>query len=192
MDVADEASIIAGYDALEATFGPADTVYANAGMSHDGGLLDQPSADFAAVFAVNVDGVFLTAREGARRMIRAGSKETRRGRIVINASMTARKVIPGLGAYSASKAAVDHLGRVMAREWANQGINVNSVRPGYIETELTSDWFASEGGKRQMGSFARRRLMPEDSLDAILLYLGSDASAGVTGSSFDIDDGQAL
>ena len=43
-----------------------------------------------------------------------------------------------------------------------------------------------------MGSFARRRLMPEDSLDAILLYLGSDASAGVTGSSFDIDDGQAL
>lgn len=192
MDVTEEASVIAGYDALEAAFGPADTVYANAGMNLEGLALDLPATDFDRVFAVNTRGVFLTAREGARRMIRAGSKESRRGRIVLTASMGAHKVLPGLAAYCASKAATDHLARVLAREWANQGINVNSVRPGYLETDLNADWFASEGGKKQIAGLPRRRLMSEGDLDAILLFLGSDASAGVTGSSFDLDDGQAL
>jgi NAD(P)-dependent dehydrogenase (short-subunit alcohol dehydrogenase family) len=192
MDVAEEASVIAGYDALEATFGPADTVYANAGMNLEGMALDIPVADFDRVFAVNTRGVFLTAREGARRMIKAGSKQSRRGRVVIMASMGARKVLPGLAAYCGSKAAADHLARGLAREWANQGINVNSVRPGYLETELNADWFHSEAGQKQVAGFPRRRLMTEGDLDALLLFLGSDASAGVTGSAFDIDDGQGL
>jgi NAD(P)-dependent dehydrogenase (short-subunit alcohol dehydrogenase family) len=192
MDVADEASVIAGYEAAEAAFGPVDTVYANAGMSIEGLALDLPAEAFDQVMAVNVRGVFLTAREGARRMIKAGSKASRRGRMVLVASMGAHKVLPGLTTYCSSKAAVAMMGRSLAREWANQGINVNVICPGYLETELNSDWFASEGGKKQVSTFPRRRLMAEGDLDPILLYLGSDASAGTTGSLFNIDDGQSL
>jgi NAD(P)-dependent dehydrogenase (short-subunit alcohol dehydrogenase family) len=192
MDVADEASVKAGYDAAEAAFGPVDTVYANAGMSIEGLALDLPAEAFDQIMAVNVRGVFLTAREGARRMIAAGSKASRRGRVVLVASMGAHKVLPGLTAYCASKAAVAMMGRSLAREWANQGINVNVICPGYLETELNSDWFASEGGRKQIASFPRRRLMSEGDLDPILLYLGADASAGTTGSLFNIDDGQSL
>jgi NAD(P)-dependent dehydrogenase (short-subunit alcohol dehydrogenase family) len=192
MDVTDEASVIAGYDAAEAAFGPVDTVYANAGMSIMGLALDLPVDDWDAIMAVNLRGVFITAREGARRMIRAGSKESRRGRIVLVASMGAHKVLPGLTPYCASKAGVAMMGRSMAREWANQGINVNVICPGYLETELNSDWFASDGGKKQVGTFPRRRLMSEGDLDPILLYLGADASAGTTGSAFNVDDGQSL
>jgi NAD(P)-dependent dehydrogenase (short-subunit alcohol dehydrogenase family) len=192
MDVTDEASVIAGYDAAEAAFGPVDTVYANAGMSIMGLALDLPVDAWDQITSVNLRGVFLTAREGARRMIKAGSKETRRGRIVLVASMGAHKVLPGLTAYCTTKAGVAMMGRSMAREWANQGINVNVVCPGYLETELNSDWFASEGGKKQVGTFPRRRLMSEGDLDPILLYLGADASAGATGSAFNVDDGQSL
>jgi NAD(P)-dependent dehydrogenase (short-subunit alcohol dehydrogenase family) len=84
------------------------------------------------------------------------------------------------------------MGKSLAREWANRGINVNVVCPGYVETELNADWFAADGGKAQIATFPRRRLMQADDLDAMLLYLASDASRAVTGSVFTLDDGQTL
>jgi NAD(P)-dependent dehydrogenase (short-subunit alcohol dehydrogenase family) len=192
MDVESEASVIAGYDAAEAALGPIDTVIANAGMNSEGLATDISVDEFDKVFAVNVRGVFLTAREGARRMIARGSKESGRGRIVLIASIGATKVLPGLAAYCASKAAVVQLGRALAREWVNRGVNVNIVCPGYIETEINSDWFASEGGKKQLASFPRRRLMEEGDLDATVAFLCSDAARAVTGSVFTLDDGQTL
>ena len=137
-------------------------------------------------------GAFLTAREGARRMMAAGSKETGRGRVVLIASIGAFNVLPGLAAYCASKAAVLQMGKVLAREWATRGVNVNIVCPGYIQTELNADWFASEGGQRQVAGFPRRRLMDESDLDAVVTYLASDAARAVTGSAFTVDDGQGL
>ena len=142
--------------------------------------------------AINVRGVFLTAREGARRMIAAGSRESGRGRIVLVASIGAVKVLPGLVPYCASKAAVAMMGKAMAREWANRGININVICPGYIETELNADWFAEEGGKKQVAGFPRRRLMDEQDLDGMVLWLCADGSRAVTGSSFVLDDGQTL
>ena len=192
MDVQDEASVIAGFDAAEAALGPIDSVIANAGMNSKGMATDVPVEEFTRVLDVNVKGAFLTAREGARRMMAAGSKDSGRGRIVLIASIGAFNVLPGLAAYCASKAAVLQMGEVMAREWANRGINVNIVCPGYIETELNADWFASEGGKRQVAAFPRRRLMEESDLDAVIAYLASDAARAVTGNVFTIDDGQTL
>jgi NAD(P)-dependent dehydrogenase (short-subunit alcohol dehydrogenase family) len=189
MDVTDEASTVAAYDAAEAALGPVDTVIANAGINMEGLAADLPVADFDALFAVNVRGVFLTAREGARRMIKAKSG---RGRIVLVASIGAAKVLPGLAAYCGSKAAVVQMGKAMAREWVNRGVNCNILCPGYIETEINADWFASEGGKKQIASFPRRRLMEESDLDAVVLWLCSDAARGVTGGVFTVDDGQTL
>lgn len=189
MDVTDEASTIAAYDAAEKALGPVDTVIANAGVNIEGLAADLPVADFDALFAVNVRGVFLTAREGARRMIKAKSE---RGRIVLVASIGAAKVLPGLAAYCGSKAAVVQMGKAMAREWVNRGVNCNILCPGYIETELNADWFASDGGKKQVASFPRRRLMEESDLDAAVLWLCSDAARAVTGAVVTVDDGQTL
>jgi NAD(P)-dependent dehydrogenase (short-subunit alcohol dehydrogenase family) len=190
LDVIDEASVVAAYDAAEAAFGPVDGVVANAGVNSEGRAVDLDVADFDQIFAVNVRGVFLTAREGARRMRAAGTAE--RGRIVLISSITARMVTPGTAAYSASKAAVSHMGRLLAREWARSGPNVNMLSPGYIRSELAGDWFETEGGRKQMATWPRRRLLDDDALDSTLLYLLSDASKGVTGSDFTIDDGQSL
>ncbi|MGK2909016.1 MAG: SDR family NAD(P)-dependent oxidoreductase [Sphingobium sp.] len=192
MDAADEASTIAAYDAAEAAFGPVDSVIANAGITIDGLALDLEADAFDKVFAVNVRGVFLTAREGARRMLTAGSKERRHGRVVIISSVTSDIVVAGLSPYAASKAAVLQMGRVLAREWANRGVNVNILSPGYIETDINADWFATDGGKRQIAQWPRRRLMDASALDATLLFLASDASAYVTASNITIDDGQSL
>ena len=192
MDVTDEASLIAAYDDAEARFGAVDTVVANAGMHIAGAALDIAADAIDAIMAVNVRGVFLTVREGARRMIAAGSPETKRGRIVIISSITATAIGPGLGLYAASKAASLQLGRTLARDWISKGVNVNILCPGYVETELNSEWFNSEGGRRQIAKWPRRRLMASDSLDGMLVYLASDASAHVTGSVMNVDDGQSL
>lgn len=192
MDVEHESSVIAGFDAAEAAFGTIETVYANAGMNIEGLAVDLPIEAFDQVMAVNCRGVFLTAREAARRMKAAGSRDTGRGRIVLMASMGAHTVLPGLTAYCTSKAAVVMMGKALAREWARQGISVNTACPGFLETELNSDWFARDGGKAQVQTWPRKRLMGEADLDPILLYLGSDEAGAVTGASFNIDDGQSL
>jgi len=192
LDVEDEASVIAGYDAVEAKFSPPDSVIANAGISLQGSALDISIDDFDKVLAVNTRGVFLTAREGARRMIRAGSATTERGRILLVASIGAHKVLPGLTAYVTSKAATAHMGKSLAREWARKGINVNVLCPGYIRTELNDDWFDSDGGQALVATFPRKRLMETSDLEALALYLTSDAARAVTGSVFTIDDGQSL
>jgi NAD(P)-dependent dehydrogenase (short-subunit alcohol dehydrogenase family) len=192
MDVTDERSVINAYDAAERAFGTVDSVIANAGMNMEGAALEVDAATVDAIFGVNVRGVFLTIREGARRLAAAGAAERRNGRMVIVSSITATAVTSGLALYSASKAAVLHLGRVVAREWVNKGINVNVICPGYIETELTSDWFQSERGRRHIQQWPRKRLLEAAALDNSVLYLASADSEYVTGAVFTIDDGQSL
>lgn len=192
MDVTDEKSVIAGFDAAQKAFGPVDTVIANAGMNVAGSALDLSIDDFDRLMAVNVRGVFLSAREGARRMIANGSREKQHGRIVIVASLASTKIEAGIAAYSASKAAVRHLGKTLARDWVGQGVNVNSINPGYISTEINAAWFETERGKKQIERMPRKRLQTDGSLDAMTLFLSSDASRETTGAAFDIDDGQGL
>jgi NAD(P)-dependent dehydrogenase (short-subunit alcohol dehydrogenase family) len=192
MDVTDEVSVRAAFDAGEAAFGTIDTVIANAGVSSPGRSIDIPAEALRGLIDTNVLGVFLTAREGARRMIAAGSRESQVGRILLIGSMGAEVPIKGEVMYTASKAAVARMGRNLAGEWLRQGINVNVLQPGFVLTELADDWFASEGGQAQIASFPRKRLQPIESLDAIVLHLCSDASFAMTGSVITIDDGQSL
>ena len=192
MDVTDEASIVAAYDAAEARFGTVDTVIANAGIAVAGRSIDLPLGDFSAVVETNFTGLYLTAREGARRMIAAGFKAHGRGRVVLIGSITAEMTGQGDSAYAAIKAGVAHLGRQFAREWVRQGINVNTIQPGYISTEIGGDWFETEGGKAQIAAFHRKRMCPIEALNAPLLLFASDASEHITGSTLTVDDGQVL
>ena len=192
MDVADEASVIAAFDAGERAFGAIDSVVANAGIARPGAALDLSVADFDATIATNLRGAFLTAREGARRRIANAAPQREHGRIVLISSITAQDVTAQMSAYSASKAAVVQLGRVLAKEWANQGVNVNVIAPGYMNSEMTQDLWEHESGRRLVASFPRRRIMSVDALSPHLLYLSSDASREVTGSVFTVEDGQTL
>ena len=192
MDVTDEASVIAAYDAAEARFGTVDTVIANAGIAKAGRSTDLSMSDISAVVETNFTGLYLTAREGARRMIAANFRDSERGRIVLIGSITAEMTGNGETAYAAIKAGVAHLGRQFAREWVRQGINVNTVQPGYVETEIQGDWFETAGGQAHLNSFHRRRLTPIGALDAPLLLLASDASKHITGATLTVDDGQVL
>lgn len=190
MDVAREADIIAGFDAAEAAFGgPVDTVIANAGVDGAGMATTIPEEEIEQTLAINLKGAILTAREGAKRMMAQG---VTKGRIVMIASITAFEPSPGLVAYAASKAGVVQAGRTLAREWARSGICINTVSPGYIRTAINDEWFDTEPGKKQIARFPKRRLMGEEGLDAMMLFLCSDAAEFVTGTNFVLDDGQTL
>lgn len=192
LDVTDEASVVSAFDAAEARFGVVEIVVANAGMTLGGRATEFPLEGLRSLIDTNFLGVYLTAREGGRRLIAAGSRETGRGRIILIGSITSHQTGSGDSCYAATKAAVAHLGRNLAREWVRQGINVNTVQPGYIDTEISGNWFDTDGGKAQIAKFHRRRLQTPKSLDGIMLYFAGDASAFTTGAAIDIDDGQSL
>ncbi|MFW2852854.1 SDR family NAD(P)-dependent oxidoreductase [Sphingomonas sp. TX0543] len=192
LDVGDEASTIAAYDAAEARFGTVDTIVANAGISHAGRATDVTVEGLRQLLDANFLGAYLTVREGAKRLIAAGSREKGNGRAIVIGSITAHLTGQGDSAYAASKAGVAHLGRNLAREWVRQGINVNVIQPGYVQTEIAGDWFQTDGGAHQIASFHRKRMMTIEALDPMMLYFASDASAAVTGAVIDVDDGQSL
>ena len=192
LDVTDEDATVAAYAAAEAAFGTVDTIIANAGVSDDKLALDLPADSFEQIVGINLTGVFKTVREGARRLIAAD--KAGRGRVVIVSSITAKKPYAAMTAYAASKAGVLHMSRLLAKEWARKGICVNTILPGYIQTEMTGELFdeGNKGGEWLMKSFPRRALTPIAAMDVPLLFFCSDLAAHVTGAEMTVDDGQSL
>ena len=192
LDVSDAAMIAPAMDEAEAALGPISILINNAGVGGQGLLMDIPLETWDETFNVNVRGVFLCGREAARRMMASGVAAEKRARIVNIASVHAYAMLPGIGAYCASKAGVGMLTEVMAREWARAEIAVNAICPGYILTDINTDWFDTEPGAKQLKGFPRRRLVDDEALDAALVMLTGPAAKFITGSSFTIDDGQML
>ncbi|MFV0277951.1 MAG: SDR family NAD(P)-dependent oxidoreductase [Parahaliea sp.] len=192
MDVDDPASIAAAYDSAQERFGAVNSIYANAGTHLSGMAVDIPLDDFDKVLRTNLHGVIVTAREGARRLMAAAPDVASRGRVVIVSSVRGISPVPDNIAYCSSKAGAIMAGRTMALEWAAHGINVNVLCPGVLMTEISETFYATEEGKKRLQGFPRQRAMSTDDLTAMLLYLGSDASRGVTGAVITVDDGQTL
>ncbi|MFN3522878.1 MAG: SDR family NAD(P)-dependent oxidoreductase [Phenylobacterium sp.] len=192
LDVADPQAIGPAMDRIEAELGPLAILVNNAGVGGQGLALDISVEDWDQTFNVNVRGVFLCAREAARRMMASGVAERGEARIINIASIHTFEPKGGLGAYCASKAAVGMLTKVLAREWARPQIAVNAICPGYIETDINADWFRTEGGQKQLKGFPRRRLAEASDLDAALLMLAGPAARAITGTLITIDDGQSL
>lgn len=192
LDVADPHAMAPALDAAQAALGPLSIMVNNAGVSGEGPALDLTLDEWDNTFNVNVRGVFVGAREAARRMIASGVAERGQARIVNIASIASHTVLPGLAAYCASKAAVAMLTKSLAREWARRGVAVNALCPGYIETDINAEWFKSEGGQKQVRAFPRRRLMAAEELDAAFLMLAGPGARAVTGSIITVDDGQSL
>ena len=192
MDVTDETSIITAFDTAQAEFGVIDSIVVNAGIGTGGRATEVPMTGLRQVMDTNLLGAYLVSREGALRMIANGSRERGHGRIVLIGSITALQNGSGDAMYAATKAGLAHLGRQFAREWIKLGINVNTLQPGWILTEINEEWFSSERGKADIEKTYRKRLLNPDALDDLLLYLLSDRSAQVTGGTFTVDDGLSL
>lgn len=191
MDVTNELSVVQAFANVRAHWASPDVVIANAGMSVEGRATEMSAQDWDRILSVNVKGAFLTAREGAKGMIEGGEGPAPGGRIILISSILGHVPMAGLSAYCATKAAVEMMGRCLSREWVRKGINVNVVCPGYVETDLNSEWFSSENGKKQIAGFPRKRLIDVEDMSELIIYLSSDYSKSVTGSIFTIDDGQS-
>lgn len=192
LDVAEAAAVGPAMDEVEAALGPLSILVNNAGVGGEGLALEVSLEDWDNTFAVNVRGTFVAAREAAKRMLASGVAERGEARILNIASIASHTVLPGLAAYCASKAAVAMLTKGLAREWARRGIAVNALCPGYIDTDINTTWWPTEGGQKQLKGFPRRRLMDASDLDAAFLMLTGPAARAITGSIVTIDDGQSL
>jgi len=188
LDVTNVTQIKAVVAEAESVAGPISILVNNAGLNVQSSVVALSEADYATIMDTNVKGMFFVAQAVAARMLEHKLK----GRIVNVASIGALKPLPGLVTYSMSKAAVGMMTKGMAKEWARHHIAVNALCPGFIKTELNAEWFATDGGLKQINSFPRRRLGAESDLDALLLLLCSDHAGFITGSLFTIDDGQVL
>jgi len=189
LDVTDPASVAAAFGAAEARFGrPCDVIVNNAGVAVTRPVLEQAPQDWDAVLDVNLRGCFLVAQEGARRLVAAG----REGAIVNVASILGERVMPGVAGYAAAKAGLLHLTRQMAVELARHRIRVNALAPGYVETPLNRDFFATEAGQAVVRRVPQRRLGRVEDLTGPLLLLASAAGAHMTGAVVTVDGGHSI
>jgi NAD(P)-dependent dehydrogenase (short-subunit alcohol dehydrogenase family) len=190
MDVTDPESIAAGVAQAEAEAGVIDILVNNSGVSTTQRLVDVSPEDYDFVFDTNTRGAFFVAQTVARRMIaRAKDEPQRPARIVNIASMAGLKALAQIGVYAMSKAAVVHMTRAMALEWARYNINVNAICPGYISTELNEHHWESEAGRKLVSMLPRKRLGQPEDLDGLLVLLCSDQSRFVNGAVIAADDG---
>ena len=193
LDVRNPANIRQVVAECEAALGPIGVLINNAGVNGAGRAFDITPEAYDELFDTNLRGAFFMAVEVAKRMSeRHKADPEKTGRIINIASAAAHVLLPGLSLYNMSKAGIAMMTKALAREWGRQGINVNAICPGYIETELNSEWFHSDKGRAQISGFLRRRLNQAADLDGMLLLLCSDNAQIITGAVLDVDDGQSL
>jgi NAD(P)-dependent dehydrogenase (short-subunit alcohol dehydrogenase family) len=193
LDVTDYASIKSAIAHAETEAGPIDILINNSGVSTTQKLVDVTPEDYAYVMDTNQRGAFFVAQEAAKRMIARHKGDPKKQHRIINiASVAGLRVMSKLGIYCMSKAAVVQMTKAMALEWGKYGINVNAICPGYISTEINSDYFKSDQGRQLIESLPRSRLGTPDDLDGILLLLAAEESRFLNGTIVTADDGLSV
>lgn len=190
-DVTDNDQVAAAVARAADTFGPADVLHNNVGVTVLGGPVDLAYADWQRAFAINVDSVFLTCKHALPSMAQQG-----RGSIVNVSSVAGlRHVGYEYPAYMASKAAVNQLTVSLALTYAGQGIRANAVAPGFIDTPLVRRQLSSQAdtieeltAKRHAASPSGRMGTPWDVANASL-FLASDEAAYINGVCLPVDGG---
>ncbi|MGV9803577.1 SDR family NAD(P)-dependent oxidoreductase [Mycobacterium sp. NPDC003449] len=198
LDITDEAAVATFVDDIVSTHGRLDVLDNNAGIGVIGGVVDLDRADWDRVFAVNVTGPYLTMKYAIPRMVAQG------GGSVVNISSIAGVRFSGVpyAAYYASKAALNHLTRTTAAEFAASNVRVNAVLPGLMKTPMVSgaagltaayssadveEMWATRDRQVPMGHMGT----PWDVANAVL-YLASDRASYVTGTELRVDGGIAV
>lgn len=186
-DVGDEVQLEAAFAQSVGVLGHVDACFANAGVASKSTKLEDLSlAEFRRVQRVNVEGVFLTLRAAARQMILQGHG----GSLVATASTAAIEGAARNSHYGASKGAVTAMVRALAVELARHKIRVNTIVPGWIETEMTQKSVVDpKFSGAMMSRIPARRWGQIEDFGGIAVYLASDASSYATGEQFLLDGG---
>ncbi|OZJ02742.1 hypothetical protein BZG36_04666 [Bifiguratus adelaidae] len=192
-DVTSDVQVAEVFGKIMAEHGSIDILITSAGICHNVPAVEYPVKNFNRVMDINITGSFLCAQAAAKYMIEAGKG----GSIVFVASMSAHIVNhpQPQAAYNASKAGVIQLGKSLACEWAQYKIRVNSISPGYMETDLTKDILekAGEEGRKLRatweGSAPMKRMGQPAELGGVIAFLASNASSFVTGTDILVDGG---
>ena len=193
LDVTDNDSIKSAVAHAETEMGSIDILVNNSGVSTTQRIQDVAEDDYDFIFNTNVRGAFFVAQEVGKRMLArsrgAAPGSFTGGRIINIASMAGLKVLPQIGVYCMSKAAVVQMTKAMALEWGRFGINVNAICPGYIDTEINHHHWQTEQGQKLIQMLPRKRVGQPQDLDGLVLMLASDQSHFINGAVIAADDG---
>ncbi|MEF8849919.1 MAG: glucose 1-dehydrogenase [Candidatus Bipolaricaulota bacterium] len=189
-DVTDVDSVITMVEQVVEEFGKIDILVNNAGICRNVAAEEMDEKDWDQVIDVNLKGVFLCAREVGKYMI-----EQDNGGSIINISSMSGFIVnypQPQASYNASKAGVTMITKSLASEWAEHGIRVNQIAPGYMATEMTKKYTSShqkEAKEYWVKPTPMERLGEPDELSGAAVYLASEASSFTTGSTLIIDGG---
>ncbi|XP_022974228.1 NADPH-dependent aldehyde reductase-like protein, chloroplastic [Cucurbita maxima] len=186
-DVSDPATVAALFDKAEHAFNSPVHILVNSAAildPHKRSLADLPLEDFDRILSVNVRGSFLCAREGANRVKRGGG-----GRIILISSSLVGVLRPGSGAYTASKAAVETMTTILAKEMKGSGITVNCVSPGPIATEMFLTGRSEEEVKKVAEECPMGRVGEAMDVAPLVAFLASDSGEWVNGQVIRVNGG---
>lgn len=184
-DVADEAAIVAAFEALDAQGIDVDILVNNAGIQFRKPMLELDTADWRRVIEINLTAAFVVGREAAKRMAKRG-----RGKVINIGSLTSELARATVAPYTVAKGGIKMLTKAMAAEWGEKGIQSNAIGPGYMVTDMNEalienpEFDAWVKGRTPM----RRWGLPEE-LVSTCIYLASDASNYVSGQIIYADGG---
>jgi NAD(P)-dependent dehydrogenase (short-subunit alcohol dehydrogenase family) len=191
LDVTDAAATTELADRLNRDLGAVDVLIANAGIAwKDTPAEDVDDQSWAKVLDVNINGVFWGCRAFGRHML-----ERRRGSIVAVGSMSGfiSNWPQGQVHYNTSKAAVHHMVRSLAGEWAERGVRVNAVAPTYVKTAMTLETAKNPHYlDAWVGGTPMNRMIDPEEVASAMLFLASDAASGMTGSIVLVDAGYTI
>jgi NAD(P)-dependent dehydrogenase (short-subunit alcohol dehydrogenase family) len=189
-DVADEAQVLAMFARIDAELPRLAGLVNNAGVVDVAARVDEMSvARLQRMFAINVIGSMVCAREAVRRM---STRHGGAGGVIVNLSSVAAKLgSPGLYVdYAASKGAIDTFTTGLAREVATEGVRVNAVRPGIIDTEIHASGGMADRAHQSIGLIPMQRVGTADEIASAIAWLLSDDASYATGAIIDISGGR--
>jgi NAD(P)-dependent dehydrogenase (short-subunit alcohol dehydrogenase family) len=191
-DLRDPAQVRSSVEHLIHEFQPIDILIHNAAVMPTGTLHETELHDWDAAYEVNVRGAYLTCREVIPSMLDRGG-----GSIILMASVTGILGLPGIAVYSSTKGALIALTRAMSTDYAKQGIRVNSVSPGTIDSPMLHDFLAAQNNPEpllqqfnEMHPIGRVGTIAE--VANVCLFLASDESSFVTGANYTVDGGLSV
>lgn len=189
MDVRSPAVVAEAVTRIERQLGPIDALVNNAGVQRLAAAAEVTEADWDDVLDTNLKGAFFCAQAVGRRMLARGS-----GAVVNIASAAALVAVADRAAYSASKAGLVMLTKVLALEWAPRGVRVNAVAPTFVDTELGRATLGQAGKREEIiGQIPLGRLAEvTDVVAATRFLLDADASGFITGHVLTVDGGLSL
>lgn len=184
-DVSNAGEIAQAIDRFEAENTAIDILVNNAGIQHRSPIVDFATEDFDRVMSTNTHAMFYTSQAVGKHMIKRKS-----GKIINIASVMTVIARENVSAYTTSKAAVGGLTRALATEWAQHGVNINAIGPGYISTELTQPLFDDKAFSAWlMQTTPQKRWGEVDDLVGAAVFLSSPAADFINGQIIYVDGG---